>query len=195
MLVNTNKKIRVMNIKYLLIGLIILLGNNLQAQDYNYKVIEPELSRDVIVDNCMNWLIGYSRTSKIKKLKAESSSGESSTGDEDYITWNSENHTNILTSNKVRFKAYVIKYNVQIKIRNNKALIVVKNVFWRNIGLSEKVPYTPISLAQSEEYTLAVMTPGNYDKMIIFFNDYIQDEIFNSIKDYLTVNPIKYEKW
>ncbi len=64
-----------------------------------------------------------------KKLKSESTSGKATVDEENYIVWENNETQNILVSNSVRFKAYDIKYNVHIKIKNNKTLIIVENVF------------------------------------------------------------------
>lgn len=181
--------------KHFFVALIILSSIGLHAQDYSHKLVTTKLTKDIVIENAINWLLGYSRTAKIKKLKAESKSGESSSGEEDFIHWNSDDCSNLMTSNNVRFKIYNIKYNVHIKIKDNKALIVVKNVFWRNVSLSEKVPYTSIDLAQSKDYALAVMTPGNHEKMTAFFKAYISEEIYQSLIEALQQPPNAYEGW
>ena len=165
-----------MKINYLLLSILLLIFTNSKAQDYKSEVINSDFSKETLMDNAMNWLLGYTRSTKIKKLKSESTSGKSTVDEENYIVWENNETQNILVSNSLRFKAYDIKYNVHIKIKNNKTMIIVKNVFWRNYGLSEKVPYTSISKSQNEDYPLAVVHPSHYKKMIPFFDDYIQTE-------------------
>lgn len=184
-----------MNFKHLTLMLFLAFALNVGAQDYKSQVVESKFSKTTLVDNTMNWLLGYARTSKIDKLKAESSSGESISGDEDYITWEVDGESNLLISNTVKYsKDVLIKYNVQIKIKDNKCLIVVKNVFWKNPRYPEKYPYIPITQRgypdQNREYTEKA-----HNKILSFFDDYIQKEIFNSLGEYLEIEPVKYDNW
>lgn len=184
-----------MNIKQLALILLITISGNIQAQDYRSQVVESEFAKETLMDNTMNWLLGYARTSKIDKLKAESSSGESISGDEDFISWDMGNESNLLISNKVKYsKDVLIKYNVQVKIKENKALIIVKNVYWKNPRFAEKYPYIPIEQRGYADSNMEYSEKA-HSKILSFFNDYIQKEIFDSLKKHLKIEPVEYEGW
>ena len=184
-----------MKIKQLTLIIILTVAGNLKAQDYKSQVVQSKFTNKTLLDNTMNWLLGYARTSKIDKLKAESSSGESISGDEDFINWNVEGESNLLISNKVKYsKDVLIKYNVQVKIKDNKCLIIVKNVFWKNQRFPEKYPYIPIDQKGYADSNMEYSEKA-HNKILSFFDDYIQKEVFNSLNEYLEIQPVEYEEW
>lgn len=179
---------------FILAVLVLSMGTTF-SQDYKSQIVTSDLSKSVLLDNAMNWVLGYSRTDKIDKLKAESSSGESISGDEDFIHWNTDNESNVLISNKVKYsKDVLIKYNVQVKVKENKALIIVKNVFWKNPRFAEKYPYIPIEQRGYPDSNMEYSEKA-HQKILDFFNDYITKEVFTSLRKYLIIEPEQYENW
>ncbi len=55
-----------MKINYLLLSILLLIFSNSKAQDYKSEVINSEFSKETLMDNAMNWLLGYTRSTKIK---------------------------------------------------------------------------------------------------------------------------------